>query len=201
MWAGSRIEFLVPLRLGQQVRRESVVVDITSKSGRSGELVFVTLKHEIYAQEILCLVEEQDLVYREPASGSQGSAQPGSGAAHESADWRRLVQPDPVLLFRYSALTFNSHRIHYDRPYATDVEGYGGLVVQGPLTATLLLHQLAQQYEGAAVQSFQFRGLTPLLDNAPLYLCGSREGAVVSLWALNGEGGVAMEARATLAQA
>src|SRR5262249_4837280 len=137
MWAGGRLKFLEPLKVGQAIRRESTIAKLDEKKGRSGDLVFVTVNHRIFGPTGLAIDEDHDIVYRGPPP--PGFVPPKAPAAPTGAQWSRTIHPDPVLLFRYSALTFNGHRIHYDHPYATQVEGYPGLVVHGPLIATLLL--------------------------------------------------------------
>jgi 3-methylfumaryl-CoA hydratase len=144
----------------------------------------------------LAVQERQNLVYRDfDSSGTNVSRAQGAPAA---AQWSREITADPVLLFRYSALTFNSHRIHYDRDYARDVEGYGDLVVQGPLTATLMLDTLESECPGTQLRSFEFRGLRPLLAGEVMSLQGRRDGATVQLWALDARGNLALQAQAEL---
>ncbi|HET9763752.1 MAG TPA: MaoC family dehydratase N-terminal domain-containing protein, partial [Casimicrobiaceae bacterium] len=158
MWAGSRIEWHRPLAVGDEVSRESRIVSVTPKSGRSGALVFVVVRHEVSRGAELALSEEHDIVYRElrgPDAGAGAAAPPAS----ERAAWTRRIVPDDVLLFRYSALTFNSHRIHYDRRYVTEVEGYPGLVVHGPLLATLLVDLVRRNRPDVALERFEFRAL------------------------------------------
>ena len=198
MWAGSDIRFVAPLRVGDAIERVSVVEDVSHKHGRSGDLVFVTVLHRVFCHAVLALEERQSLVYREAVAG-EAAAVP-TERAPASAHWSRSIVPDPVLLFRYSALTFNSHRIHYDRDYALAREGYAGLVVQGPLTATLLMDLLHREMPGVHLQSFRFRGVRPLLDGAAMQLQGRCDGERVELWALDGEGALAMSACATLAR-
>lgn len=197
MWAGSEVSFELPLRLGDTVERLSTVTDVCHKRGRSGDLVFVSLRHEWFRAGELAIAEQQQLVYREPDRGGSGAAPAGAPAQPQ---WSRTIHPDPVMLFRYSALTFNSHRIHYDRDYAVREEGYAGLVVQGPLTATLLLEQLLREQPEARVESYHFRGLMPLLDGEPFRLEGRCEGAGATLWALDSRGALAMTAAVTLAR-
>jgi 3-methylfumaryl-CoA hydratase len=196
MWAGSRLQFHAPLKVGDKARRESTIADISHKQGRSGELVFLTLRHHVFAGDTLTIEEEQDLVYR-TVGGGGGTSKAPKGRA--DAQWERGINPDPLLLFRYSALTFNSHRIHYDRDYATGVEGYGSLVVQGPLTATLLLDLCHRELPGARVKAFEFSAVRPLLEGSSLSLCGKPEDDLVELWALDNMGMLAMEARVSLA--
>jgi 3-methylfumaryl-CoA hydratase len=207
MWAGGRLSFEDGLRIGDEAEKVSEVAEVTVREGRSGTLVFVTVRHTVTVagRSASALVEEHDIVYRPErasAGGRRGETAPSAGRRTEpppeEADWRREVTPDPVLLFRYSALTFNGHRIHYDRSYAADVEGYPGLVVHGPLVATLLLDLLRSGTEGAAVRRFSFRALAPLFDTAPFSLAGRRRGGEAELWALGPGGTVAMTARAEL---
>ena len=180
MWAGGRLKFLRPLKLGEQATRTSTILKVESKTGRSGTLVFVTVQHELAGAVGPAIVEEQDLVYREAAAPGAIPAPPASGPA-PSAAWRRDVLPDPVLLFRYSALTMNGHRIHYDRPYAMDEEAYPGLVVHGPLQATLLI-DLARRELGKAITGFDFRGQSPAFDGTPLNVCGEPTEGGASVW-------------------
>ncbi len=194
MWAGSRIEFLRPLAVGAQVRRRSTIKDVMMKEGRSGALVFVTVRHELSDAQGLVLTDEHDIVYRgEGALASKDTPAPAGEA------WRREIRPDPVLLFRYSAVTFNSHRIHYDRPYATAVEGYPGLVVHGPLIATLLIDLLARNRPEASVKRFEFRAMKPLFDTSSFSTCGRPDAGDGSakLWTRDAAGAVTMTASAT----
>lgn len=198
MWAGSRLEFLAPLRVGQALLRTSRIMDVQVKQGRTGALAFVKVRHEIRGDGELAVVDEQDIVYRDmPALGG---AAPAHVAAPDDADWVRRIAPDPVLLFRYSALTFNGHRIHYDRPYVTEVEGYPGLVVHGPLIATLLLDLLQRERPDAVVRRYAFRAVKPLCDIAPFEVCGRMTGEdSVALWSRDAQGHLTMEASAELA--
>jgi len=195
MWAGSRLRFASPLRVGDEVRKVSTVASVGHKQGRSGELVFVTVQHQIFSGSTLAIEEEQDLVYR---GHSKGDVPPTPKPALARMQWSREVCPDSVLLFRYSALTFNSHRIHYDRDYAIGVEGYSSLVVQGPLTATLLLDLLYRELPEVEIAGFEFRAIKAVLEGKPLCLQGCRNGCDVSLWALDDSGELAMEARVRL---
>jgi len=198
MWAGSRMEFLAPLRVGQRIARTSQIKDVTLKDGKTGPLVFVKVRHEISAEGRLALAEEHDIVYRE--APRPGDTPPAGTPAPLDATWTRTITPDDVLLFRYSALTFNGHRIHYDRRYVTTVEGYPGLIVHGPLIATLLLDLLRREMPQARVTHFSFKAVKPLFDVAPFSVCGRVEDPNhVTLWARTPEGHVAMQANATLA--
>ena len=196
MWAGGRLQFLAPLCLGERASKVSEVLDVTHKQGRSGDLVFVTVQHRVFnAAGELAIDEQQDLVYRE----AQQAAVAGPAAESERvpASWQRVIQPDPVLLFRYSALSFNSHRIHYDLPYATEGEGYAGLVVHGPLIATLLLDHLRRQ-SAQPLRSFEFKASRPAIAGEPMRLCGD-PGSGLALWAENARGEVCMQAGAEFA--
>lgn len=197
MWAGSRLQFLAPIRAGQTLRRTSHIDDVRLKDGRTGPLVFVNVRHEIEVDGAPAIREEHDIVYRDLPQ--LGEAAPPPVAAPADAAWTRRIEPDDVLLFRYSALTFNGHRIHYDRRYVKEVEGYPGLVVHGPLIATLLLDLLRRELPDAQVNGFSFRAVKPLFDIAPFQVCGRQEGKTVKLWARTEEGHLAMDASATLA--
>jgi 3-methylfumaryl-CoA hydratase len=199
MWAGSRIAFPGELRVGMTLVRRSTVTTVERKQGKAGPLVFVTVQHEIGEPDGPPLViDEHDIVYR----GLGGPAATAAAPA-ERGEWRRSLRPDPVLLFRYSALTFNGHRIHYDRSYATEVEGYPGLIVHGPLIATLLLDLLRRKMPEARVESFAFRAMSPLFDGREMTVNGTPPDGdgVVKLWAANAEGGLAMKADVRLARA
>jgi 3-methylfumaryl-CoA hydratase len=198
MWAGSRVEFLSPIAIGAALTRISTIAAIRPKRGASGDLLFVTLRHEIAAEGIGAICEEQDLVYRAPAAAAATPAAPTPVPAAEHADALRSISPDPVLLFRYSALTFNAHRIHYDRDYARDVEGYAGLVVQGPLIATLLMDHYLRTTRGVTPSRFVFRAEAPLIDGAPFDLCLAHESNGARLWARDGAGRITMRAEVTV---
>ncbi len=196
MWAGSRMEFERPLCIGDAVTRTSRIADVTLKEGRSGTLVFVKVRHEIAGPRGRALVEEHDIVYRDLPKA--GEAAPAPRNAPTGAAWRREIHPDPVLLFRYSALTYNSHRIHYDQPYVTKVEGYPGLIVHGPLLATLLLDLLLRERPGANVRRFEFRALRPVFDTAPFLVCGAppAQDAAARLWIADSDGFLCMDSTA-----
>jgi 3-methylfumaryl-CoA hydratase len=180
MWAGGQVEFIRPLRLGEEVSKVSTIADVQEKSGRTGALIFVTVRHELSGAEGLAIRERQDLVYREPAPKSATPAAPPAPEDLPAAEWREELRPDPVLLFRYSALTLNSHRIHYDRPYAIEEEGYDGLVVHGPLQATLLM-SLAARTVGA-VARLDYRAMNPALDLNAVSVCGRRTDEGAEFW-------------------
>ena len=199
MWAGGRFVFHHPLLVGEHYTRTSRILEVQQKEGRRGPLVFVIVRHEIGSAEKLALLEEQDIVYRDHPK--TGDASPPPEPAPKDARWERIIHPDDVLLFRYSALTFNAHRIHYDYRYATQIEGYPGLVVHGPLIATLLLDLLRRQMPEARVARFAFRAVSALFDTAPFSVCGRPESdrRTISLWARNDSGGLATTATATIA--
>ncbi len=200
MWAGSRLQFLRPLRAGESLQRRSTIKSIKLKNGRSGNLAFVCVEHEISDSSGIALLEEHDIVYRDKPAGNV-SAQPPR-EADASHDYTRAVAPDPVLLFRYSALTFNGHRIHYDRAYANEVESYPGLVVHGPLLATYLLELFADNHPAATVSRFSFKAVKPVFDTGPFQVCGNKpdkEGNV-TLWIADSDGNLCMEAQAQLAK-
>ncbi len=198
MWAGSQFEFRAPVRVGDAVARTSTIDDVTTKEGRSGKLVFVKVRHELRCNGAAqpAIVEFHDIVYREAKRPTD--VDPPPQAAATGAPWQREIVPDDVLLFRYSALTFNGHRIHYDRKYVTEVEGYPGLIVHGPLIATLLMDLLRRHAPEAEVASFRFKAVRPTFDLHPFRVNGQREGNTVKLWAQDHEGWLTMDAVATL---
>ena len=197
MWAGSRVQFLRPLTIGGAAERRTRIADIREKQGRSGRLVFVTLSHEIADGDGVAVREEQDIVYR-PAPPAGETPQPGRPAPAAAA-WRRRVLPDPVLLFRYSALTFNSHRIHYDADYTRQREGYPGLVVHGPLLATLMVEQVRRERPEARVGAFRFRALAPVLSGAAFTVAGAPDDGGAAVWVAGPTGGLAMDGRVDFA--
>jgi 3-methylfumaryl-CoA hydratase len=199
MFAGARLHFRHPLVIGKPASRAGTVRDISQKHGASGTLIFVTVEYQVEQDGRVCVEEVQDIVYREPGARIAAPAAVELPAPPASA-WTRTVTPDPVLLFRFSALTFNAHRIHYDRPYAINEEGYPGLVVHGPLTAVLLL-DLVHRHTDRTVIAYSFRGRAPLFDLAPFRLVGQPEDDAVALEAVGPDGGVAMTATATLGDA
>jgi 3-methylfumaryl-CoA hydratase len=185
MWAGGRLTFHAPLRLGEAVTKTSTILKVEAKSGKSGNLVFVTVEHKLAGGEGLAITEEQDIVYREPAAAGSIPAPSGGGEAPAAA-WHREIDPTPVLLFRYSALTMNGHRIHYDRPYAMGEEAYPALVVHGPLQATLLADLAVRNLGGRKLATFAFRGMSPAFDGAALHVCGEASEDGATLWTQQG---------------
>ncbi len=201
MWASSKVEFLAPLRPGQNVSRTSRVASVTEKQGGTGKLVFVDVDHETHADGTLCVKEVQSIVYREPAPAGTPAAPPPPGdGSFDASGWdaHRVLVPSEPLLFRYSALTFNSHRIHYDAPYAREEEGYRGLVVHGPLTATLLLDLAQRHFGDNALRRFAFRGMSPAVANEALNLALRGTGEEIEIGAFASDGRQVMSASAAV---
>ena len=203
MWAGSQFEFHSPLRIGDAIVRTSTIEDVTEKTGRTGPLVFVKVRHEVRRanEDAKALTEFHDIVYREAAKPTDVAPAPVMAPA--ASAWERHWIPDDVLLFRYSALTFNGHRIHYDRRYVTEVEGYPGLVVHGPMLATLMLELLRDRMPGATVTRYEFRAMRPVFDINPFWVCGEpqADGKTIKLWVRDHEGAQNMAATATVSAA
>ena len=199
MWAGGRLTFHAPLRSGNEATRTSTIANIEDKTGRSGRLVFVTVQHRYESGGALCIEEEHDIVYRDAPQPGESAAKPVAAPAGET--WSRTLTADAVMLFRYSALTFNGHRIHYDFPYVTQEEGYPGLIVHGPLIATLLVDLVHRERPDATVGTFAFRAVRPTFAGNAFTLCGkpSDDGRSIELWAKDHDGYLTMQATATLA--
>jgi 3-methylfumaryl-CoA hydratase len=191
MWGGARTEYLRPLRVGSTITRETVVKDIYSKQGATGPLIFVILRHEIKDETGIAIVEEHDYFFRDP---DQSMTKPPLRPAFGDAQWSDHFTADVNLLFRYSAITFNAHRIHFDRAYAKNVEHYPGAVVHGPLTATLLMDQCFKQV-GRPIRRFEYRGVVPLFDGQRALLAGRLDADQALAWAANSDGLLAMSAR------
>ena len=190
MWGGNRLKFFEPIPIGEELRRESEILSIKNKEGRSGELALVTVRHGYFVKEGLAMEEEHDIVYRSAANG--GSQSPPGQVPDNTADWSKEIVPDAVLLFRYSALTYNGHRIHYDMPYVQDVEGYPGLIVHGPLTATLLMESARGKHPGEVFEMVLVKAHRPLFAGNKLVVQGSETDSGVHMCALDREGFVAM---------
>ncbi len=195
MFAGKRITFRSELRVGDEVRRESTIMDVSRKQGRTGEMMFVTVKTDISSPRGLAITEEQDLVYR--AEAAPGTPPPAPQPPPGTAVWKKTVTPDPVMLFRYSALTFNGHRIHYDHPYVTQVEGYPERVMNGGVT-TLFVFELARAHAATPLKYIASRNVRPLFVNRPIAICGepSADGKSARLWAEDDNGALALNATA-----
>ena len=196
MFAGKRNTFHAPLQIGDEVRRESVIQSVTPKEGRTGQMVFVTVKTDIKSPRGLAITEEQDIVYRQEPDPN--APPPPPQKAPGEAVWVNRVTPDPVMLFRYSALTFNGHRIHYDHPYVTQVEKYPNLVMNGGLT-TLLVTELARTHGKSPLKTLASRNVRPLFVNREITICGepSADGKSAKLWAQDDTGALALSAEAT----
>jgi 3-methylfumaryl-CoA hydratase len=201
MFAGERVRVHRPLRLGDAVRRETELADISLKRGSTGTLVFATVLSRVFGPEGLALEDERRTVFREEVKAGEANRAPRRDAAPTDVAWRRQVATDPVLLFRFSALTFNSHRIHYDRRWAMETEGYPGLVVHGPLTTTLLIDFARDSNPGRALRGYVTQARAPLFDTAPFELRGrpTADGRGCELWAVTPEGTIAMSAEVELA--
>lgn len=195
MWAGGSLEYVDQLRVGDEIERISTIVDVAVKSGKSGTLCFVVVDHMISTPRGVAIRERQDIVYRGNTPSEKSNAQ-SKREEPRTAKWSRVVKPTPVLLFRYSALTFNGHRIHYDRAYCTQIEGYPGLVVHGPLQATLLMDLATEARHGVPPQSFSFRGAQPLFDGAPFSVNARELESGLELWTQDAAGRLAMVAMA-----
>jgi 3-methylfumaryl-CoA hydratase len=199
MWAGGRLEFRRPIKIGDRMSRESEIIAVDPKTGKSGDLVFVTVRHTVTVSGQIAVVEEHDIVYRDGAKPGTGNtsgaatALPPGKPAPANAVWRHEVMPDEVMLFRYSALIFNAHRIHYDLDYCRQEEGYPGLIVHGPLQTTLLL-DLCRRHAGKPVRKLDYRAMSPLFHNEKLTVGGipSADGATAQVWTAGPSGAVAM---------
>jgi len=179
MWAGGRVRFHTPLQVGKAAQRRSTILSIKEKQGRTGGLVFFTVQHDYVQDGVTCISEEQDIVYRDPAP-------PRLGGTIEAPEhhWTSTIEPSTIMLFRYSAVTFNGHRIHYDLDYVTKEEGYPGLVVHGPLIATNILHACIDANPNREVATFDYRGLRPLIAPKPFQVAGAlQEDGTAKLWA------------------
>jgi 3-methylfumaryl-CoA hydratase len=198
MFAGKRVTFHSELRVGDEVRRDSEIKAVTVKQGRTGQMVFVTVETRISSPRALAIVEEQDIVYR--AEPDKNAPPPAPQPAPARAVWSRTVTPDPVLLFRYSALTFNGHRIHYDLPYVTGTEGYPDLVMNGGLT-TLFVFELARTHASSPIRTIASRNVRPLFVNRAITFGGepSVDNRTATLWAADDSGALALTAEAEFA--
>lgn len=196
MWAAGNFTIAKPLTLGCPAQQSSVIKSVDLKAGKSGTLLFVNVEHSTRQNGELCLVEEQNIVYRDMPTTS--APLPPGELAPADADWEMPITPDPVLLFRYSALTYNGHRIHYDRDYAVNSEFYPALVVHGPLLATLLAELVVKHIPGAQMETFQFRAQRPSFDTDNFTVCGKRNGDNLALWTRSHDGFIGMSAKVKL---
>jgi 3-methylfumaryl-CoA hydratase len=201
MYAGADLSFHDPIRVGDRLRRVSELTDISLREGGTGALIFATQSRSIFTPRGLAVVDRWHTVFREEVPAGQQNAAPKRDALQGDLPWRRTIEVDPVSLFRYSALTFNPHRIHYDRGYATTTEGYPGLVVHGPYSQQCLIDFARDRMPGRTMKTFTQRARAPLFDTSPFTLVGrpvdGEQGA--EIWALTHEGTVAMQAKATFA--
>lgn len=197
MWAGSRLQFPSAIRLGQAIRRESQILSVEPKSGGTGQMVFVTVQHKISGDGKLAIVEEHDIVYRQ--APQPGDKAPTSRPAPTDSQWRKDVAPDPVLLFRFSALTFNGHRIHYDLPYVTGEEGYPGLIVHGPLMGLMMLELARRAHPQRRVASYEFRALSPVFHTTPFAVCAKPSETGAATWIARDDGALAQQGKVAFA--
>jgi 3-methylfumaryl-CoA hydratase len=200
MFAGRRTKFFKPLRIGDVVSRVSRVTRAESKTGKTGPFTLVTVTHEMSGPAGLALTEEQDLVYRAAVAAGTAAQQREPAQSSDTPDWSRVIALDPVLVFRYSALTFNAHRIHYDLPYTRDIEGYPALVMNGGLTA-LLLVETARPHLRRAIAGYAARAMSPLFVGQRVTFNGRLAGDTAVLWAAGPDGGLAYRVDVTLGDA
>ena len=197
MWASTASTFHAPVRVGDIITKKTTIQAVAPKQGKSGQLVFVKMEHDISTPAGPAVTEIQDTVNLEEAK--PGAPTPTPRPAPMDALWSRTIHPTPVMLFRFSALSMNSHRIHYDRTFVTEVEGHPGLVVQGALTQTLLLDLFRREMPEVTLKTFAVRAMSPLYDINDFTIQGAlgEDGKSATLWALNHEGALAMQAEAT----
>ncbi|HZX88208.1 MAG TPA: MaoC family dehydratase N-terminal domain-containing protein, partial [Reyranella sp.] len=197
MWAGSRFAFTgPPLRVGQTIRRSSRIKSVEPKTGTTGAMVFVTVEHTVSGPDGVSFVEDHDIVYREAAKPGETQREPKP--APTDATWSKRIMADPVLLFRFSALTFNGHRIHYDQPYVTGTEGYPGLIVHGPLMGMVQIELARRANPDKIPRSFEFRALAPVYAGAAFSVHARQEGdGGIATWIADRNGGLAQQGRAT----
>jgi len=201
MYAGSTFTFEGDIRMGDKLRRELEFTDIQLRQGSTGTLIVTTQTRRLFTPRGLALTEAANTVFREEVKAGEKSGVPVREAAPADAPWRRTITPDPVMLFRYSAVTFNPHRIHYDRTYCLEVEGYPGLVVHGPFAQQCLFDLLRDSMPGRRIKTFSVRARAPLFDNAPFDVIGrpTADGKGAELWTVTPNGTIAAQATATLA--
>lgn len=197
MWAGGELQFIEPLRVGDEATRASRIADVTVKSGSTGTLCFVSVEHTISTARGVAIRERQDIVYRDMPTSGKNAAPAQPAAAPPAAKHRQTHISDPVLLFRYSALTFNGHRIHYDRDYVTKVEGYPGLIFHGPMQAALLVEFAAHLHGGTAPKKFSYRGLQPLFEGGEFSVNANEVAEGLDIWVANADGAPTMRGTAS----
>jgi 3-methylfumaryl-CoA hydratase len=198
MWAGGELGFQGDFHIGERVTRRSTIEDVVQKTGRTGEMVFVTVRHLYSTSKGIVLDERQDIVYRGPGSENPSNAGPAAPAVAEKPGAVLSIKTDPVLLFRYSAITFNGHRIHYDHPYVTGEEGYPGLIVHGPLQATYLLKLASDFQDGRLPRRFSFRSTRPLFAGDTISIGADTNAVPAQIWAADESGQITMKATATI---
>jgi 3-methylfumaryl-CoA hydratase len=194
MWAGGELEFFDTLRVGDEAKRTSRITDVTTKTGSTGALCFVSVEHLIATARGTAIRERQDIVYRDISNTEQPAKPPAPAAAGRH---RETHMADPVLLFRYSALTFNGHRIHYDREYVTKVEGYPGLIFNGPLQAALIVELAAKLHDGIPPKNLRYRGVQPLFEGSEFSVNANKADGGMELWTANSAGQPTMKGTAT----
>ncbi|MGB3490372.1 MAG: MaoC family dehydratase N-terminal domain-containing protein [Xanthobacteraceae bacterium] len=197
MWAGGELQFIEPLRVGDEATRASRIADVTVKNGSTGTLCFVSVEHTITTARGVAIRERQDIVYRDMPTGGKNAAPAKPAATPPAAKHRQTHVSDPVLLFRYSALTFNGHRIHYDRDYVTKVEGYPGLIFHGPMQAALLVEFAAHLHGGIAPKKFNYRGLQPLFEGGEFSVNANEIAEGLDIWVANADGAPTMRGTAS----
>ena len=197
MFAGQSFRFHRPLKIGQTLKQENELTDIALKTGATGTLVFTTVVSRISGPDGLAIEDERKIVYREEVKAGDRNPVTKREPVPSDVPWRRTFTPDPIVLFRFSALTFNSHKIHYDREWATQVEGYPALVVHGPFTQTLLIDFARDHLGGRAITGFTTQARAPLFEDSPFELRGRPTGSGAELWAVTPEGTIAMSAQVT----
>jgi 3-methylfumaryl-CoA hydratase len=197
MWASSKVTFHAAIQAGDAITRRSTIASISEKSGSTGLLIFVDIEHETFANGTPAVTEHQTLVYRETPIAAPTPRAPDINQDMSEWHWHRSLMPSETLLFRYSALTFSSHRIHYDAPYAIGAERYRGLVVHGPLTATLLLDLAGRSLGTNRLKQFSFRGQSPAFAGEPLHLVGKAASDTIALAAMGGDGRIIMSGDAS----
>ena len=201
MFAGERVRFHKPLRIGDAVRRETELADISLKSGSTGTLVFATVVNRVFGPDGLALEDERRTVFREEVKAGERNQAPRRDPAPTDVPWRKKVTADPVVLFRFSALTFNSHRIHYDHKWAMETEGYPALVVHGPFTTTQLIDFARDCHPGRTLRGYTTQARAPLFEGATFELRGrpTADGRAAEFWAVTPDGTIAMSAEVELA--
>jgi 3-methylfumaryl-CoA hydratase len=195
MWAGSRLKFPGVINVGDKIHRRSEILAVEPKTGTTGAMVFVTVQHRISANGVLATIEEHDIVYRQAAQ--PGDRPPPAKPAPTDSQWRKDVAPDPVLLFRFSALTFNGHRIHYDLPYVTQEEGYPGLIVHGPLMGLMMLELARRANPQRRVTAYEFRAMNPVFHTTPFSICARPQDDSAITWIARNDGVLAQLGKAT----